>query len=423
MWRTVWAEDGTRFYADALARPWRANVLESYAGYAHVIPRTLASIGVHLPTGWYSAYVTLAASFVAALLALFVYFASAPLLRSPVRQAILAVALLLWPVLPFEITGTITNIQWGLPVACLLAVLLPVERPWALAIRIPLVVLAPLSSPLCVLFVPIALWHCVRYFTRHTSARRLIIPVIYGLASAIQLAVFLTAPQNSGTRPSLTTVAPDIAKLYSTKVVTEFAFGVRVTEDVWDSFGYRATAVVVVLLVAALAWRFWRATATSRWFIGACLAASVAIYFVSVFQRSEFISDMFVTEGSRFNFGGMRYELFPAALLLLALLVPLDLERGAVTEPSAPPPRRLVDDVRDHRWVLAIAAVWMCVAFVPSYQLDTGRSPGPDWVTGVEGAESSCAVDPTGAGAVAVPISPQPIWFVAVPCWELERHG
>ena len=59
------------------------NVLESYAGYAHVVPRTLASIGVHLPTERYSAFVTLAAALSASVLALFVYFASAPLLRSP----------------------------------------------------------------------------------------------------------------------------------------------------------------------------------------------------------------------------------------------------------------------------------------------------------------------------------------------------
>src|SRR4051812_17867800 len=111
MWRTVWAEDGTRFYTDALARPLQQNVLESYAGYAHVVPRTLAAIGLQLPTAWYSSFVSLAAAASAALLSLFVYFASAPILRSPARQAILAVALLFWPVLPLEITGSITNIQ------------------------------------------------------------------------------------------------------------------------------------------------------------------------------------------------------------------------------------------------------------------------------------------------------------------------
>jgi hypothetical protein len=423
MWRTVWAEDGTRFYSDALARPWRANVLESYAGYAHVLPRTLASIGAQLPTEWYSAYVTLTASFVAALLALFVYFASAPLLRSPVRQAILSVALLLWPVLPFEITGTITNIQWAMPVACLLAVLLPVERAWSIAARVPIIVLAPLSSPLCVLFVPIALWHCVRYFTRHTSWRRLIIPVVYGVASAIQLAVFMTAPQNEGARPPFMSVAPDIAKLYSTKVSAEFLFGANVTKSLWESLGYWLAAVSLVALGSAFVWRFWRSGTTSRWLIGCCVFGSGGIYVLSVFQRSQFISDMFVKEGSPFNFSGMRYELFPAALLLLALLVPVDLERGAVVEPTVPPRAAWRDELLAERVVLGLALVWFLVAFVPSYQLSTGRSGGPDWIAGVEAAEGLCAIDPGGAGAVSVPISPQPIWFVAVPCSELDQPG
>jgi hypothetical protein len=374
---------------------------------------------VHLPPEWYSAYVTLAAAFVAALLALFVYFASGPLLRSPVRQGVLTLALLFWPVLPLEITGTITNIQWALPVACLLAVLLPVERPLAIAVRLPIVVLAPLSSPLCVLFVPIAAWHGLRYFTRGTSARRLILPAAYGLASVVQMVVFVTAPQAAGDHPALSVLLPDIAKLYGTKVATEFLFGANVTKSLWESLGYALVAFSLVVLGAALAWRFWRSSVTSRWFIGCCTLASGAIYFASVFQRSEFINDMLVSKHLPFNFSGMRYELFPAALLLLALLVPVDLERGAIADPTAPSRLPLAAEIGKQRVVLGLAVLWFAVAFVPSYQLSTGRSGGPDWVSGVDSAEQACRVGPSPVGAVAVPISPQPIWFVALPCREL----
>ena len=422
MWRTVWAEDGTRFYTDALARPWLDNVLESYAGYAHVVPRTLATIGVHLPTEQYSAFVTLAAALSAALLALFVYFASAPLLRSPVRQAILALALLFWPVLPLEITGSITNIQWAMPVACLFAVLLPVDRPLAIAVRVPIVVLAPLSSPLCVLFLPIALWHAVRVFTRDRPPPRLVIPFIYGMASALQLVVFATAPQYPGARPPLRSVLPDIGRLYSAKVSTEFFFGVRTTESIWDALGYRIAVATLVVLAALVVWRMWRANPTSRLVIASCVIGSAVMYFASVWPRSAGIDAMMQTAGSPFNFDGMRYELFPSALVLIALLVPLDLRPGAITEPTRPTPRPLGVELRRQGFAIAVAAIWILLAFVPSYRLDTARSSGPDWVTGVQDAERACAGQPTDAAAIAVPISPQPVWAVALPCWELDRH-
>lgn len=423
MWRTVWAEDGTRFYTDALARPWGQNVLESYAGYAHVVPRTLASIGVHLPTVWYSAFVTLSATLAASLLGLFVYFASAPLLRSRVRQAILTGALLFWPVLPIEITGSITNIQWTMPVACLLAVLLPVERPWAIAVRLPIVVLAPLSSPLCVLFVPIALVQGLRVFTRGADRARLVLPVMYTAASVVQLVVFATAPQVPGAKATLSDFAPDIARLYGTKVTTELLFGVRVTRDLWDGLGYGLAVLSVLTLAAALVWRWRRAGSTSRWVIASCVLGGAVVYAASVWQRSSTIGDMLSVGGAPYNFGGMRYQLLPAALLLLALLVPLDLERGAIVEPHVPPRAPWRQELRAERLALVLAAVWAIVAFVPSYRLDTARSRGPDWIVQVDGAEQACAHDLPSDAAVAIAISPVPVWSVALPCWELDGAG
>jgi hypothetical protein len=422
MWRTVWAEDGTRFYTDALARPWRHNVLESYAGYAHVVPRSLASIGVHLPPPWYSAFVTLSAALAASLLSLFVYFASAPLLRSRVRQAILAAALLFWPVLPFEITGSITNIQWMMPVACLLAVLLPVERPWAVVVRLPIVVLAPLSSPICVLFVPIALFHVLRVLTRRASPARSVVPIVCTVAAMVQLVVFATAPQATASRSALGDFAPDVVRLYGTKVVTELLYGVRVTDDLWSALGYGLAVLSALALGAALVWRVRRAGWTSRWLIASCVVGGAVVYAASVWQRSSTIGDMLSVGGVPYNFAAMRYQLFPAALLLFALLVPLDLERGAIVDPRVPSRRSWSHELRAERLVLVLAAVWAVVAFVPSYRLDTARSGGPDWVAQVDAAEVTCARDPA-SGAVVIAVSPVPDWSVALPCWELAGAG
>lgn len=417
MWRTVWAEDGVQFYADALDRPLREILVEPYAGYAHVIPRTLASIGVHLPVEWYSYYAAITAAVIASLLALFVYFASAPLLRSQSRQGVLALALLLWPVLPFEITGNITNIQWLVPVACLLAVLFPVDRPAAIAVRLVVVGLGPLSSPVCVMLAPIAVWHVGRGVLRKASVRRTVVPAVYLGATAVQLAVWATAPQTDPTRPPVGDFLVDFGRLYSTRVTTEMLFGVRATESLWSALGHVLAVGSLVLVGGFLLWKLVRASTASRAFIVVAVGASVAIYAFSIWQRPEFLESMLIGGQEDFNFLAMRYELFPAALLLLALLVPVDLERTFVTEPRGGIAAPLAADVRRQWPLLVVAAVWFAVAFVPSFRLTTARSPGPDWVASVERAQQACLVQPGSSQIVTVP--PDPIWRLELSCARL----
>ncbi len=45
-------------------------------------------------------------------------------------------------------------------------------------------------------------------------------------------------------------------------------------------------------------------------------------YTLSLSQRADFLTAMLLVNDAPYNFAGMRYQLFPAALLLLALLVP-----------------------------------------------------------------------------------------------------
>lgn len=417
MWRTVWAEDGAQFYAAAVARPWHENVLESYAGYAHVVPRTLASIGAQLPADWYSVWVTVTAAFSAAVLALFVYFASAPLLRTRLRRSILALSLLLWPALPFEITGTITNIQWTLPMACLLAVLIPVERPWSIAARLPIVLLGPLSSPLCVLLVPVAAWQATRTLRHGAPRSRLIVPVVALAASATQIGVWLVADKAPSSTDATVGLGDDLARLYGTRVVTELVLGVRATEGLWSHVGYWLVGVLVVLVAVVLGVRFIRSSAAARWVIGGCSLGSVGLFIASMSQRVDIIAAMTPSAGAAYQFPAPRYQLFPAALLVLALLVPADLPASSILDGTPPPRLPLGVELRREPMVLILAIAWFALTVVPSYRLATGRSTGPDWGLGVRAADTVCTVDPSSP--VAIPISPVPGWVVVVPCREL----
>jgi hypothetical protein len=375
----------------------------------------VASVGASLPVGWYAPFVAVSTAAITSLLVLFVYFASAPLLRSPARQAVFAGALLLWPVLPLEITGVLANLQWMVVVPCLLAVLVPVERPAAIVVRTLIVVLAPLSSPLCVALVPVAIWRGVVDLRGRRPRARLIVPGAFIAASLAQVLIWRSAEQvaqgaTTGSLPA------DLARLYSTRVTTEFVFGVRSTTELWPRLGYWLAALTVVGIASIVLWRWWRASATSRWFIASFVLSSLVVYALSLSQRRDFANAMVVV-GDGYHFLGVRYQLFPAALLLLALLVPLDLRRGALDDPERRPSSSAVSEVRDHPWTYVLVAAWFVVAFVPSYRLTTPRSSGPDWMAGVASARAACRVGAEQDEIVA--LSPPPEWMIALPCTRL----
>lgn len=417
MWRTVWAEDGALFYVDAIREPLPSLVLRPYAGYALVVPRIVASVGATLPVGWYAPFVAVSTAAITSLLVLFVYFASAPLLRSRARQAVLAGALLLWPVLPLEISGVLANLQWMVVVPCLLAVLVPVERPTAIAVRTLIVVLAPLSSPLCVLLVPVAIWRGVVDLRGRRPRSRLVVPGAFIAASLVQVLIWRSAEQVAqGAAPG--SLPADLTRLYATRVATEFVFGVETTMDLWPRLGYSLAIISVAGIAVIALWRWWRASVTSRWLIASFVLSSVVIYALSLSQRRDFAHAMVVV-GDGYHFLGVRYQLFPAALLLLALLVPLDLPRDALVDPEPRPTSSAVKDVRSHPWMYGLVAVWFVVAFVPSYRLTTPRSAGPDWMAGVANARAACDVGDEPDEIVA--LSPPPEWMIALPCTRLAN--
>lgn len=477
MWQTVWAEDGATFYKDALDNPLGEVVLRSYAGYGHALPRILADIGTWLPGQHYSKWTTLSAAGIVALLALFVYWASRPLLGAPLRRAVLAGSVFLLPVLPFEVLGVICNLHWILPVACLFAVLLPVDRPWPIVARLFVVVLGPLSSPLCLAFAPIAALQLVAFVVRRrrgdrsSSTRTLVVPIAYLLSCLGQLAIYATATATPAKREvPLSTQIDAITRLYPTKVITNTVFGVRTSSDLWEPLGYWLVAAAVVIVAALLVVKFLGSNRTARLWMGALVVGGAGLFVYSMLSRPAFIEEMVQHTGTPYNFIGARYEVFPAFLLIIALLLPPNVpkgllftpglapepapeltpepereprrEPGAGSEPSTVggPAGRLVDRVAGGlpwKGVALVSLVWVAVAVVPSYRLATYRSGGPSWPAEFYAAEQRCEVpapaetepEAEPAGETAAPgreivvISPGEPWGVSLACADLGVPG
>lgn len=444
MWHTVWAEDGAVFYQDALGHPLAEVAFRSYAGYGLLVQRILGDIGSWLPADQYARWASVSAATFVALLALFVYWSSAPLLGAPLRRGVLAGSMILLPVLPFEILGSVANIHWMMPLACLFAVLFPVERYGAVVACLVVVILCPLSSPLSLVAAPIALYQLVHLVRQVRTGRpvpwvRWVVPAAYLVACAAQLAIYRSATHAAGLAMPLGERLSTTVEVVPMRIGSNLVFGVGAGERLWDRAGWLTGIIAVVVVAALLAWKFRRADRTSRRWMAGFVAASLGTFAFSMFQRPAYLADLITPAGAPLTFIGARYEVFSQLLLVVALLVPstvptglltrIPSRRGAVAD-DAPPPASAVG--RTGAWlsgglawrsVVAVTVVWTGVALIPSYQLETSRSFGPVWHDSVSGAQVSCEqdrADPIASSVPrAVPISPGSTWHVMMTCGEL----
>ncbi len=429
-WKTVWSEDVNVFYLDAVAHPFHETVLMPYAGYAHFLPRLLAAIGVELKVWWYAPWVAFTSALVAALLALFVYYASEPLLRAPLRRGILACATVLLPILPFEVIGAICNVQWFFALPCLLAVLFPVYRVGPVVVRAVIAVIGPITAPLAALLAPVAAWQLVAGLRRRAPTRTLVVPMLYLLSSSVQVLVYLTATRIPAESTS-SALVPDLVKIYSARVVNDLVFGVRVTERLWPTLGWGLVVISSAIMALLLAVKLMRAGRRARWWIAGLIGASVVLFVVQLLPRQNHIVG--TLPDAVYLLGGVRWMVLPALLLVMALLVPPEVPDGVGVRPmDEPTPSGTTRAAQSTSasgggwwqqvtaglpWVgvVVVAALWLAISVVPSFRLDNDRSDHPTWPDVVGPALEACDIDPTQVPVLAIP----PGWHASVPCEDL----
>ncbi len=391
--RSLWAEDGSAFLSGALVP---RSIFTTYAGYLNVVPRVIAWFGALLPLGWASAWFSIVPALLTSLLALAVFRLSDFVVSSRWLRAVLALSFVLPPILVYETMADTANLQWPLLAALFWALARPVAARWDLGTCAVIALVAPLSSSVALLFIPLMVFVAI---IRRSDRRALIVPAVFGFACCVQVVAILTTSSPTEQGPSDVLGLP---RLFVVNVVGEAVLGHPNVDRAWLNLGLAAFVVLAVAVGGALALLWWRCDSEGRRWGGIALVMSVFVYSSAVYFRGTKL--VFLTEGAKTGsfarYSGVALQLLVAAAIVLVA-------RAKVSE-------RLSQ-------VLVVLLVAQAV-LVPlsAFRLTTLRSAGPRWDVALGRARQECEQDAPDAVRL-VPIAPRgEAWFAAIPCSDLR---
>ena len=378
-WRTIWAEDGEIFLADAENDGFLPTLFDPYAGYMLLVPRVASAAVALFPLEEAAWLIALLASAIVAAVALFVYFASAWAFRRQAPRIMLAAAVVLVPTAAAESTANLSNVHWFLLFACFWALLDVRHTPGAVLARTAFAVAAPLTNPLAALFGPLVL---VR---RGRSGLGLVPWTGYFAGVAVQATVVLV------TEGEDVPVAPfriqDLPSIFAVRVAGSFLIGDRSLDVALRAYGH-AFEVGAVLVVGALLVACVRALEPSRrWLALVSVGYAVVFFLVPLVLRGS----LFVWPVGHGRLSASRYFLLPVLFLFVAFLLAVDVLLSARAS-------------RGRTAALVGIGVWLALSAIANYSLPNGRSAGPDWRSSLRAAKQRC-VDEDRA-AVGVRIAP-----------------
>jgi hypothetical protein len=388
-WESLWAEDGSVFVTDA-HRDFAGTLLAQNGGYAHLVPRLIAGVAALFPIDRAAAAVAVGGSVVIALLAAFVYAASAEVLRSRAARLGLAASVLLLPIPGDELYANALTLHFYLLFGCFWALVWQRETGGALAARCAVVLASTLSDPLAILLLPLA----VVAPAMRRSRGSLAVSAVFVAGVATQLLIMSggdTPERNWSFRLG------DLPQIFALRVAGGLLVGDHFLGDLWldygHTFSYTALAVVAVILAVLLL----RADRPAAAF--ALLAISYAGLFFCIQLVGRGTSGIAQHAGS-FHLHHARYVLLPFLFLVTALLA-------------------LIDRAPSRAWLRAAAAVWLVALIAVNYRVGPNdRSNGPRWEPEVSAARAACK-RPHQVARILVAPAPPEVWFARIGCDQL----
>jgi hypothetical protein len=388
---TVWAEDGTIFYGQALAHPFLVTLFTPYAGYFQLFPRLTFGLLSILPPADIAASAAIVGAATLAGLALFVFHASRGLIPSATGRSLLVGTIVLLPLATGELLNNVVNVPWWLFFAAFWALL---WRPRTLLGTIAAGIICFVSAgsdPLVGLFLPLALARLYVGSWKEGAA-----PLGLGLGLVYQVIGVLRA-DHQGAFASAS--AHGVFRIVGTRLGLGWIGGNRVTDYVvkspsvfWPLLG---VAVLLAVLVVAIVLRQRRILV----FVITSLSFSILVLVVPVWVRGA----------------GPTMVASPVAIGARYVATPILLIWGAVIAEATSVP------ITGRFGVRNLGVAFCCACLIPIWVIDfrtaNERSGGPLWGNEVAQAQLACRSISTTTHDLK--ISPTG-WFAVVPCSDID---
>lgn len=397
VFNTVWAEDGTIFLRDALGKPTVRAVFHTYAGYLHIVPRTVAEVARAVPIDDAAIVMGGGAAVVIAVLAVIVFRASRDVIASAPLRLVLAASMIVLPTTARETLDNTANLHWYLIFAAFWVLLWRPSSRTERFVGCLVLASAALSDPLTLVLAPLAV---ARWITLPHRGERAF-TVTFAATMGVQLCFAVLAQANP------VHLAPNVgvvAKVYGLRVAAASFLGDPLTNRFFLTLGWTLAWLggAAALAVVVFGLRRWNAR---RAVVAMAVFASSAMFLVPMVLRWE--ASILSTRGSDTLGGGSRYLVVPVLLLIGAFVV--------------------IADHAGQRWrqapVASIVAMALAFTWGQGFLVRNERSLGPLWSTVLHHARTDCT---SGVDKVTVPISPQSPpgkWIVPIPCGRLLSPG
>jgi hypothetical protein len=390
-WRSIWAEDGSRFLPGGITRPGPGAWLEPYAGYRHLVPRMIGDLAARFPLVDAPVVLAVASSVVAG--AALVVFAVGLRRWLPATwmQAGVVLAVAATHAMASEIAANAANLHWYLTLGLVGFALMRPRHVRTAVVAAAVAAAFALSDPFSPFVAVLALldagW---RTATRRRTRRAMLatwpVPLAMTAGAVTQV---LTMASNPRTPPPFAELPrDDLLSLYVQHVVRAGLSPGPLSHLSNDTLLLVVSASAAVLLGLAVAAAGARRRPGSNAVIGVILVAASPAVFVLNVSVNHTVAD--------------RYAAAPVALLVAGLLV---LASGVP---------------RVGTWVFLAACAGVATLGLVSFTTHPVRGDGPDFVAQVRAAAATACATPGHVVRIQVsPVSTEPHaarWFTELPC-------
>ncbi|MCU4186506.1 hypothetical protein K6U06_19215 [Acidiferrimicrobium sp. IK] len=454
---SLFGEDSSIFIQQSRANGILHSFTTIYAGYYHAVPRIASAIASALPLSWTPPIFAMTSVLVAAFVAAVAYECGLGVGLSTPSAAVLAGTVLLLPASGFEISESLTYVQWYCEAGAVVFIVAwaagHTARPLPVAV---LLAVATLTSPLIPLTAPVIA--VVTYRRR----RPLDVAVVAGVGIGTVLQAYGHFKAHDPTPLHLSPRA--IFNLFTVRTVDASAVGLRFDYTVYHWLALPGAAALGAVIFVGLALLALRARPPGvRPLMLVCLGLSLWLLAIGVILRDlGALPDLaFVLNGPDRAFPvASRYFGPSGVLLVMAVLVYLDSPRRRPAPPDDGPapavnggPASGVNGIAATAvngtatasvngtatapvnggrvaagWLRArpVVLVYLATVLVLNVPLSLSRAPLSAWEHDVAAARSTC-VRTGGASRVVVSNAPGPVWKIDLTCEQAfgipDRHA